>query len=505
MKFKHIFTYGIFCVFFALGISVSIADDFSKIVLSSGANNSGNSASCVAPLPSGDLIIAGQYKSDEINFDEIVLKSISSAAKLVSQDRRKIYIAKMNSEKFIWAKTFGSKGEDDNPIIRIRTDKSGNIYVLGAASSPVVLDGITINKTTKDSYAFLAKMNEDGDFLWGKSIEAYNKAEESDLSVNENGEIVVITSVTQNVRKISQDKIIYNRPGSYSSAIITRFDTDGNALWIRGTVSEGAGSASVAKSVVIDKTGNVFLAGEFSGGKIHFGGTSLLFPPLSKITPIPPTFGCVFLAKYDAEGNCTMAANVGSNLQTSNPRPKAFTISLSEDEQDIYITGSFSKNLAIWDKNCETHLEKIENTAQTTFYLTKFDQNGTLKTIQTGETKNCYVELCGLKYMNSQFVLIGNFAGNMEIGDGKKYVSTTNRTVSRQNYFPFVIKYDINLKPISCDIPEANATTKISDFCIINNKIFAVGTFAAEVNTAKLSNISLEMPKLFSKSFIWGF
>lgn len=499
MKFKSIC---LFCIFYLFASCFLSADTWTTLVTTKGVNNSGSFGSYVASLPSGDLVIVGQYKADEVVLGDINLSSITDASKLVSQDRSKIYLARISAGKFIWAKTFGSKDDADNPVIRVRTDAEGNIYVLGASTSSVTIDNTTIHKTGKDAFAFLAKFNENGELIWGKSIEAFNNVEETDLVVSQAGDIVVVTSVTQNIRRIKQDKITYNRPGSYSSAIIIRFDKDGNALWIKGTVSEGAGSASIAKSAVLDKESNLYIVGEFSGGKLNLSGASL---PLPTGITSSPAYGCVFLAKYDVEGNCVMAANMGSNLSVAHSRPKAFKVSLSEDESKIYVTGSFSKSLAIWDKAGEKELNKFENNGRTTFFITQVSQEGEIENTKTGETRNCYVEIAGFQQVGNNYVLIGNFAGNMDIGDGKKYVSTSNRTISRQKYFPFIIKYDANWEVSSCDIIEANGETKIKDFCVSNSNICAIGTFVSEVSEATLGTNKIEMDKKYSKSFVYFF
>ena len=503
MKLRNL---SIVVLFFVIMQYSSWAEDtWSSTIISSGTNNSGTAGKCITAMPNGDFIVAGLYKADEVIFDNIKVSAISSAAKLVEQDRKKIYLARISNGKFVWAKSFGSRSDDDNPIIRIANDKQGNIYVLGAASGTVTIDQVSIpKKSSKEFAAFLAKLDGDGNAVWGKSISAFNKVEETDLAVNDNGDIVVATSVTQNERKITQDKIVYNRPGSYSSAILIRFDTDGNALWIKGVVSEGAGSASIPKGVTMDKAGNAYLIGEFSGGRANFGGASL---PLPAAITSSPAYGAVFLARYNVEGLCDMVANVGSNLAVSDPRPKMFTVSLSADEKEIYVTGSLSKNFTVWDQEGTKALANVQNKAKTTFFISKYDQQGNFKSIKTGETKNCYVEIAGFEATaDGNFVFIGNFAGNMaNIGDDKKYVSTTDKTLSRQKYFPFIIRYDSNWNVTDCNIIEANAETKIYDFCVSGNNICTVGEFAAEVANAKLGTLNLTMSKDYSKSFVWMF
>ena len=82
----------------------------------------------------------------------------------------------------------------------------------------------------------------------------------------------------------------------------------------------------------------------------------------------------VFLARYNVEGLCDMVANVGSNLAVSDPRPKMFTVSLSADEKEIYVTGSLSKNFTVWDQEGTKALANVQNKAKTTFFISKYDR-----------------------------------------------------------------------------------------------------------------------------------
>ena len=77
------------------------SNDWSQLILSSGVNNSGNSGSQIVSLPDGDIVVAGHFKSDEVQLGDIVLKGITSAAKLVSLDKKKSFIARMSGDKFI--------------------------------------------------------------------------------------------------------------------------------------------------------------------------------------------------------------------------------------------------------------------------------------------------------------------------------------------------------------------------------------------------------------------
>jgi hypothetical protein len=490
-------------VLFLLALNLGFAKDWVKTVTSTGANNSGTTGSCIVALPNGDVVIGGHYKADEIILDEINFKSISPANKLVSLDKRKSYIAKISNGEFVWAKTFGSRTEDDNLIVKMKADAEGNVFILGSASNPISLGSLSINKTATKGYAYLAKINPDGEFIWAKALDHFNSFDDISFDVNNSGEIIVATTVNQGDRRITQDKIVYNRPGSYTSAILKRFNSAGECIWIRGGVSEGAGSASTSRSVLIDSEGNSYLTGEFMGGKLTFNEASI---PLPKGLSTRPACGGVFVAKYDSEGVCKFVSNSGTNFASTNQKPRAFSLMLSDDEQSIYVIGRFSKEFIIWAPDGETKLNEVKNEAQSSYFISKFNsEGGAYQSMFSGEARNCWVEVVGLKKMNENYVMIGNFAGNLEPVQGKRFVSTQNRSVSRQNYFPFIMKLDSNFDFVDCQIPEANAETKINDFCIYGNSIIALGTFNESVNTAKLGELSLELPRGFFKTFIWSF
>ena len=209
---------------------------------------------------------------------------------------------------------------------------------------------------------------------------------------NDNGDVVVATTVLQTERQIKQDKITYNRPGSYSSAVLLRFSPEGDCIWIRGGVSEGAGSASTAKDVAIDNDGNCYLIGEYMGGqnttgKLTFNESSVAFP-LS--VPKVPACGGIFLTKYNAEGVSQYTSNSGTNLNVSNQKPKAFFVVLSTNENNVYVLGRFSKDFTIWDNTGENAVSEIKNDAQSSFFIATFNKDvGTFKSLTSGEVRNC--------------------------------------------------------------------------------------------------------------------
>ena len=503
-----------------VGISSLKADNWAELITSAGANNSGTFGGKIVAIPNGDLVIAGQYKADEIIFGDIKLSSVVSGAKLVSLDKKKGYIAKISDKKFVWAKIISSKSEDENLILKMKADANGNIFILGTSTSPVTIAGTTINKSGSKQYAYIAKLDADGNCLWTKAIDHYNSRDEISFDVNDNGEIVVAVTVLQLERKITQDKITYNRPGSYSSAVLIRFSSSGDCIWIRGGVSEGTGSASTLKGVVIDKEGNSYLTGEYMAadnsagknksssdnristtGKLTFNEKSVLFP---QNVPNVPSCGAVFIAKYDKDGVCQFVNNSGSNLNRTDQKPKAFDLVLSDDEKTLYVLGRFTKGFTIWAEDGSTPIKEITNTAQSSYFIAAYDTDGKLQNFNCGEAKNCWVEVANFKKIGNEFYLMGSFAGNLEPVPNQRFLSTQSKAISRQKFFPFIITLNNNLEFKDCKVIEANAETILNDFCVNGNNISILGTFDEAVNEANLEGIKIEPPKGFFKTFIWN-
>ena len=494
------------------------AETWSELITSAGTSNSGTFGSKITAMPNGDLIIVGQYKADEVTFGGIKLSSVVPASKLVSLDKKKGFIAKMSGNKFVWANNISSKSEDENLVLKIKADANGNIFILGTSTNPVTISGTTINKTGSKQYAYIAKLDTDGNCLWTKAIDHYNSKEDISFDVNDNGDIIVATTVRQEERKITQDKITYNRPGSYTSAVLIRFSPTGECIWIKGGVSDGAGSASVSKGVVIDKEGNCYLTGEYMAadnsagknksanearvsttGRLTFNEKSVLFP---QNVPNVPACGAVYIAKFDKDGVCQFVTNSGSNLNRADQKPKAFDIVLSDDERTLYVLGRFSKGFTIWAEDGTTPIKELSNPAQSSYFIAAFDNDGKFQNINYGEAKNCWVEVANFKKVGNEFYLMGSFAGNFEPVAGKRYVSTQNKSISRQKFFPFIITLNNNLDFVDCKVIEANAETFINDFCVNGNNITILGTFDEAVTEANLDGIKIDTQKGFFKTFI---
>ena len=114
-------------------------------------------------------------------------------------------------------------------------------------------------------------------------------------------------------------------------------------------MSEGAGSASTTKGVTMDSEGNVYLTGEYMpghhvSGKLTFNEKSLAFPPDN---PKNPASGGIFIAKYDKDGVCQFVSSSGTNKAVTNQKPRVSLVTLSPNQQKVYVLGRFSKEFYV--------------------------------------------------------------------------------------------------------------------------------------------------------------
>ncbi|MCX6351025.1 MAG: T9SS type A sorting domain-containing protein [Bacteroidetes bacterium] len=122
-----------------------------------------NSPTGVAINKQGDIFILGNFLSDSLIFDNVILKR-----KGVDRD---IFLVKYNyNGKLLWAKNFG-RSSQDAPAMCMASDTNGDILIAGYYyGKEMVLDSIHITNTFKSgARIFIAKLNANGEAVWAKS------------------------------------------------------------------------------------------------------------------------------------------------------------------------------------------------------------------------------------------------------------------------------------------------------------------------------------------------
>jgi hypothetical protein len=197
---------------------------------------------------------------------------------------------------------------------------------------------------------------------------------------------------------------------------LAKYNTNGTLLWLKGA---GSGFVDEGQSVSVDNTGNVYVAGHFSGSSIQFGGTIL--------TNAGGNNGDMYIAKYDANGNNVWAKRAGGSLYDE------YNSSVIDNVGNIYVVGTYVSPTVIFGNDTLINL-----TGNSIMAVVKYDANGNLIWAKQSNTLNnsCMPNSIGIDSLNNIYVA-GSFSGTTIFG-----IDTIK--IYGGGYNMFVAKYDQN-------------------------------------------------------------
>lgn len=206
---------------------------------------------------------------------------------LISAGGMDIFVAKFDAAgNLLWAQHGGGNGDEYSGGIAV--DAMGNCYVTGYCLSNATFGSKSISGF--GSYdVFLAKYDTNGECQWlldaGGPSDDWGEA----VAVNANGDIF-LTGNFQGTAVFGNHQISTNGD---RDVFVARYDSLGNCLW----VNHGGGvGIEECRGISTDKYGNSYITGYFSDSA-QFGTYTL--------TSIAPRE--IFIAKYNGMGNCVWA------------------------------------------------------------------------------------------------------------------------------------------------------------------------------------------------------
>lgn len=226
----------------------------------SGGGISGDSGIAVSSDADGNIILAGDFLSNSITLDNIVLTNTG-----INYD---MFVAKFDANgQILWAKTASGHG-DENPRA-VAIDASGNFYVVGDFSLfNVTFDATTLNLAGEDDL-FLVKYNAQGNVLWAKSAGGNLDEFASSLSLDPSGNIVIAGYYKSPSVSIGSTSL--TNAGA-EDAFLAKYDPSGYVLWAKNLSGT---KRDQANDIHVDKTGSIYMAGSFASPELSFGATTL--------------------------------------------------------------------------------------------------------------------------------------------------------------------------------------------------------------------------------------
>jgi uncharacterized repeat protein (TIGR01451 family) len=238
-----------------------------------------------------------------------------------------IFILKLNNNgDFVWAKTLVGGGNDTAGDVV--TDTSGNIYLSGTFMH-VDFDpgtGIYLMSTNGYTDGFILKLDSSGGFLWVKTIKGNSMTGSKSLCMDKDQNIY-ISGYYSGITDFDPGPGVYNLTASLNNqAYILKVNSSGEFLWVKSFNGN-----SYINRIVLDSKEYIYLAGCFNGSHDFDPGNGYHYLSSSGIQDV-----CVF--KMDNEGNLVWAVQAGGIKAD-----KAIDASC-DSEGNVFIAGSYIRS-----------------------------------------------------------------------------------------------------------------------------------------------------------------
>ncbi len=238
-------------------------------------------------------------------FETVDFDPGSGTTNLTAINGSAFFVLKLDTEgNFIWARSFGNVLYDQP--IDIGVDASGNIYTVGNFMETADFDPGTesTNLTSAGSHdIFVQKLDAAGNFLWAFSLGGNGSEGEPSIITDEFGNVIVAGTFAGTVDFDPETGTANLTSTGGRDVFVMKTSTDGSFLWAKsfgGTLSEDCSSISV------DASGNIYLAGVFTG--------IVDFDPGSETLPLEASgVSSMFLQKLDSSGNLIWAKSIDSD------------------------------------------------------------------------------------------------------------------------------------------------------------------------------------------------
>lgn len=167
-----------------------------------------------------------------------------------------------------WSSSIGSTGTDVGHDMAI--DTNDNLYITGVTTG--TLDG---EDKSGNSDAFIVKVSKDGTRYWSEQFGAGDgtTSRANGITIDDSNNLYVVGWT---------DGILAQSNNGNRDIFITKYDTDGNQIWIK---QFGTSISDMALKVIDDSQGNIYILsisqGDFDGQNSNLGDNDLI---LTKVT-----------------------------------------------------------------------------------------------------------------------------------------------------------------------------------------------------------------------------
>ncbi|MCX6209796.1 MAG: SBBP repeat-containing protein, partial [Bacteroidetes bacterium] len=244
------------------------------------------------------------------------------------------YIAKYDANgNFLWAKMLG--GNNYTEILSIRLDDNNNLLLGGNFLGTTDLDpgAATNNVTSQGDYdMFLVKLDNNGNFVWAKTIGNTGTDYITGISVDANNNVIATGYFNGTVDFDPSSSSTFNltATNTQQDLFILKLNASGNFVFAKQI--GGAGYDEV-NGISLDANNNIYIAGDFDG--------TADFDPSASTNSLTSSNGASFVAKYTSNGNFVWV----KKFENADGIP---IYGMSVAKNGVYFSGYFT---AVFDAN----------------------------------------------------------------------------------------------------------------------------------------------------------
>jgi hypothetical protein len=248
------------------------------------------------------------------NFSQTATFSSTSITSVGDND---IFLAKYtDTGTLLWVKSAGSPAGDIGLDLKI--DASGNPIITGYYNDAINFNGIILSNLGGSDIC-IAKYNSSGTLVWAKKAGGAGLDIPSNLETDPSGNIYLSSNFLGTITFFGTSNTVLMSAGLKDGAL-AKYDSNGSLLWAKGLSSSTDNTVGDLEIV----GSNLYLVGNYSG-TVNLGNS------VSLSSSISPTDN--FIARYDLNGNCQNAINLGSSTLTISKIVK-------DANSNLYICGS---------------------------------------------------------------------------------------------------------------------------------------------------------------------
>ena len=466
-------------IIFVLFLTASSILSMNAQMVFSYGGNAGDAGKSIVHDYAGNIIVAGTF-SNTVDFDPG--PNVHSRTSAGSAD---VFIAKYNAGgNYLWVLSFGSSATDGLNVVK--TDTAGNIYICGFFSGQTDFDP-GIETTLRDCNgmrdAFIAKYDQNGNFIWVNTFGADSLDEAKDLAIDLNDNIYCIGYFQRTIDvDPSANSALLTSDGA-KDVFIVKYNSEGAYQWSDryGTIGDDEGQA-----IALDENAVCYASGYIA--QLDQKQLRQLSAPAGSANNTE-----LFILKYTATGSLSWSKLLGGAGYNFTSPGGICVDALG----NLCLMGCFSDSIDLdpsWSKfavqrsNGNTDIFVAKYTLNGV-YQKGFSFGGSSQDIGTGIAVNNFGDM----------TVTGSFKGRVDFDPGTgEYAVTSNGSGGASDIF--IVKYSsqgdffwVNTigasTSTSTDLSVASSVVFDNlDNCYVTGAFFQTADFDPTTNTLSLTS-----------------